>query len=94
MENEFDFYTISARSTRKTDFLKAGVERSAIQSNRRWVAYGRKQFPRTDYVAYLGFVSVARPPGANMTASEEASMIAAEWRAKGLNVSVSYRVVN
>jgi hypothetical protein len=47
--------------------------------------------PRTIYRATLGFVDAVQPAGSNATASEKADMIAAEWRAKGLNTRISYR---
>ncbi|MDE2344394.1 MAG: hypothetical protein KGL63_13585 [Betaproteobacteria bacterium] len=88
--NEFDFFVITARTTRKRDFLKAGVPPEKIRGEVTWLAYGRKKYPRTEYVVSLDFVSAVGQPGDNMTPSEKATAIALEWQAKGLPASVKY----
>jgi hypothetical protein len=88
--NTFDFYSISATSTRRSDFTKAGIPADQIRGEVVWQSYGRKRYPRTIYRATLGFVDAVQPPGSNATAPEKADMIAAEWRAKGLNTRISY----
>ena len=86
--NTFDFYSIQVSSSRKTDLLKAGVDRGIIHSERDGFArYGRQSFPRYRYVASVGFTDVCGDPAG---ASERADDIAAGWRAKGLSTHVRY----
>lgn len=88
--NTFDFYVIEARSPRKADLLKAGVLESQLthQFIGRKV-YGRRTFPRYEWVARLGYVDV--PESA---ASRKADAIAAEWAAKGLKTNVRYHAAD
>ena len=88
--NAFDFYIIEARGPRKQDFLKAGVPEG--QLSRRfagWKHYGRRAFPRYEWVARLGYVDV--PESA---ASRKADAIAAQWAAKGLQTHVRYHAAD
>ena len=56
MMNTFDFWAIEARSTRVRDLTSAGIERSAIRTERHFVTYGRRSYPRNTYIASVAHV--------------------------------------
>ena len=88
--NQFDFYVIEARSSRKADFLKAGVPEGSLEH--RFIGrkvYGRRTFPRYEWVARLGYVDAPLPD-----ASQKASALAEQWAAKGLRTSVHYHAAD
>ncbi len=84
--NTFDFYIVEARSPRRADLLRAGVPENKLEH--RFVGrkvYGRRTFPRYEWVARLGYVDAPIPD-----ASAKADAIAAQWAAKGLRTNVRY----
>jgi hypothetical protein len=92
--NTFDFYIIEARSPRKADLLKAGVPEGQLEH--RFIGrttYGRRTFPRYEWVARLGYID-APAPDASQKADQLAAQWAAQWAAKGLKTSVRYHAAN
>lgn len=88
--NTFDFYVIEARSPRKSDLLKAGVPEG--QLSHEFVGrkvYGRRTFPRYEWVARLGYIDA---PVAD--SSQKATTLAEQWAQKGLRTSVRYHAAD
>ena len=81
--NQFDFYVVKANSRTIRPLVKAGISRTSIQRRRDGCSvYGRAVYPRWSYTATLGYFETNQ--------SDEADKLAAEWRAKGVPVSVAY----
>jgi len=88
--NTFDFYIVEARSPRKADLLKAGVPEGSL--THQFVGrkiYGRRTFPRYEWVARLGYVDAPLPD-----ASAKATALAEQWAAKGLRTHVRYHAAD
>jgi hypothetical protein len=88
--NTFDFYVIEARSPRKADLLKAGVSEGQLEH--RFIGrttYGRRSFPRYEWVARLGYVDALE-----QSASAKADQTAALWAQKGLRTNVRYHAAD
>ena len=83
-----DFYVIVATTTRKREFLKAGVNPDNIKSLVRYINAGRRLFPRKYYETNLDYVEAG--PDAN----EKVSAICLEWQAKGLACYPKYVAVD
>ena len=88
--NTSDFYVIEARSPRKSGLLKAGVPEAKLEH--RFVGrtlYGRRSFPRYEWVARLGYIDA---PVAD--SSQKATALAELWSQKGLRTSVRYHAAD
>lgn len=88
--NQFDFYQITARTTRKTDLTKAGIPADKITSNTTFEQYGHKRYPRRQYTATLAFVDLHNTTAA--AASAKVDNLIANWqeRLPGVNINAQY----
>ncbi|MFA5043106.1 MAG: hypothetical protein WC567_03855 [Kiritimatiellia bacterium] len=97
MFNQFDFYVVQVRSTRKTDLKRAGVAAKDIKSERdgyKTYGYGMyaRKFPQFIYVASVGYVDMA---GKTVDeAQKRVAEIEREWKNKGCTTNVKYFAVD
>ena len=83
--NQFDFYSVTVHSTRKTDLKKMGLKEFHSKRIGNRTYRNGASFPQYEYVAYAGFCDVNSNP----------DKIAEEWREKCVGkarVRVSYVV--
>lgn len=88
--NQFDFYQITARTTRKTDLTKAGIPADKITSNTTFERYGHKSYPRRHYTATLDYVDLHNSTAT--AASAKVDGLIANWqkRLPGATIHARY----